>query len=71
VTVALFASAIFTGGAAASAAAAPLADQGRFGLIFFLCGAGATLLAAGGAVLRARFVAAPGAGVEEPAPVAL
>jgi predicted MFS family arabinose efflux permease len=71
VTVALFASAIFTGGAAASAAAAPLADHGRFGLIFFLSGLGATFLAAAGAVLRARFVAAPGTGVEEPAPVAL
>ena len=70
VTVALFASAIFTGAAAASAAAAPLADHHRFGLIFLLCAAGATLLAAGGGVLRARFVAVPGRGAEEPAAVA-
>ena len=71
VTVALFAGAIFTGGAAASAAAAPLADDGRFGLIFLLSALGATLLAAGGAFLRARFVASPAAGVEEPAPAAV
>jgi predicted MFS family arabinose efflux permease len=71
VTVALFASAIFTGGAAASAAAAPLADHGRFSLIFLLSAAGATVLAVVGATLRARFVAEPGAGTEDPAPVAL
>jgi predicted MFS family arabinose efflux permease len=71
VTVALFASAIFTGGAAASAAAAPLADHGRFSLIFLLSAAGASVLAVVGATLRARFVAEPGAANEEPAPVAL
>ena len=71
VTVALFASAIFTGGAAASAAAAPLADHHHFGLIFFLSAAGATLLAAGGAVLRARYLAAGRPGGEEPAPISL
>ena len=71
VTVALFASAIFTGGAAASAAAAPLADAGRFDLIFLLCAFGAALLAVGGAVLRARFVTQPGGPADEPAPVAL
>ena len=60
VTVALFASAIFTGGAVASAAAAPLADHGRFSLIFLLAAIGAIVLAAGGALLRARYVSAPG-----------
>ena len=54
-TVALFASAIFTGGAAASAAAAPLADHGQFSLIFLLAAIGAIALAGGGALLRARY----------------
>lgn len=58
VAVALFASAVFVGGAIASAAAAPLADHGRFGLIFALDAGGAALLAVLGATLRARYVTA-------------
>jgi predicted MFS family arabinose efflux permease len=57
VTVSFFASAIFIGGAIASAAAAPLADHGRFSLIFVLSAAGAAVLAVAGAALRRRYVA--------------
>ena len=69
VTVSFFASAIFVGGALASAAAAPLADDGEFGLIFVLSAAGAVLLAVGGALLRQRYVAghAAAAAGERPA----
>jgi predicted MFS family arabinose efflux permease len=58
VTVSFFAGAIFTGGAVASAAAAPLADDGRFSLIFLAAAAGAALLAVVGSWLRARYLAA-------------
>ena len=58
VTVALFATAVFVGGAIAAAAAAPLADHGRFALIFALDAGGAALLAVVGMTLRARYVAA-------------
>jgi predicted MFS family arabinose efflux permease len=68
VTVALFASAIFVGGAVASAAAAPLADDGDFSLIFAMAAGGAVLLAVLGTALRARYVAArhPAAVAGEP-----
>ncbi|HYF25512.1 MAG TPA: MFS transporter [Baekduia sp.] len=56
-TVSLFAGAVFTGGAVASAAAAPLADAGRFSLVFLLGAAGAGVLALGGPPLRARYLA--------------
>jgi predicted MFS family arabinose efflux permease len=69
VTVSLFASAIFVGGALASAAAAPLADDGHFGTIFVLAAMGAALLAIAGAGLRQRYGAA--AGSEEPAALAV
>ncbi|HEX8122844.1 MAG TPA: MFS transporter [Solirubrobacteraceae bacterium] len=55
-SVSLFASAIFVGGAAASAAAAPLADADRFALIFALSAVLAGVLAVAGATLRARYV---------------
>jgi predicted MFS family arabinose efflux permease len=70
VTVSLFASAVFTGGAAASAAAAPLADHGRFGLIFLASAGGGAVLAVAGALLRARYVATVHPGEPEPAAVA-
>jgi predicted MFS family arabinose efflux permease len=69
--VSLFASALFTGAAIASAAAAPLADDGRFSLIFLLAAAGAALLAIAGSALRRRWHAAGRAEAgAEPEPVA-
>ncbi len=70
VTVSFFASAIFIGGAAASAAAAPLANDGWFSLIFLVAAVGAALLAIVGSTLRARYPAGaqhPGAAGESTA----
>jgi len=56
VTVSFFAGSVFVGGAVASAAAAPLADQGHFSAIFLGAGVLAFLLATVAAWLRARYV---------------
>jgi predicted MFS family arabinose efflux permease len=58
VTVSFFAGSVFVGGAAASAAAAPLADGGSFSLIFLVAAVLALLLATAGAWLRSRYVSA-------------
>ncbi|HEY5142234.1 MAG TPA: MFS transporter [Solirubrobacteraceae bacterium] len=73
VTVSFFASAIFIGGAVASAAAAPLANAGRFSLIFLVAAVGAAGLALGGSLLRARYAAGSeqAAAADESAAVAL
>ena len=57
VTISFFAGAVFTGGAIARAAAAPLVDAGRFSAVFFAAAAGAVLLAIVGSQARARFLA--------------
>ena len=56
VTVSFFAGSVFVGGAVASAAAAPLADQDQFSAIFLGAGALAFLLATVAAWLRSRYV---------------
>jgi predicted MFS family arabinose efflux permease len=74
VTISFFAGAVFFGGALASAAAAPLVDQGRFSAVFLIAALGAAGLALVGPLLRSRYLASrrPGlrAGDGEPAPVA-
>ena len=56
VTVSFFAGSVFVGGAVASAAAAPLADQDQFSAIFLGAGVLAFLLATVAAWLRSRYV---------------
>jgi predicted Na+-dependent transporter len=56
----LFVCAIFTGGALASAVAAPLADDGHFRTIFVSAAVGAVVLAIMGSVLRGRWMADTG-----------
>lgn len=74
VTVSFFAGAVFSGGALASAAAAPLVDEGRFSAVFLAGAAGAFTLAVAGPLLRARYLEARpaplGPGEPEPAPAA-
>lgn len=72
VTVSFFAGAVFSGGALASAAAAPLVDEARFSTVFYAAAAGAFALALVGPLLRARYLLArpPGAVAPEPATVA-
>ncbi len=57
-TIAFFAGALFCGGAAASALAAPLAERGAFATIFAGTAAGAVVLAVSGALLRRRWLLA-------------
>lgn len=71
ITVSFFAGAVFTGGAVASALAAPLADQGRFSAIFLACAAAALALALGGSLLRSRWVARRAAVVGDEGPLAI
>jgi DHA1 family inner membrane transport protein len=56
VTVSFFAGSVFVGGAVASAAAAPLADQDLFSAIFLGAGVLAFVLATVAAWLRSRYV---------------
>ena len=73
VTVSFFAGSVFVGGAVASAAAAPLADQGHFSAIFLAAGLLAFLLATLAAWLRSRYVSAVHAdrGADGAAPASL
>lgn len=57
VTISFFAAAVFTGGAAATLLASPLADEGRFSLLFLGAALGALALAALAPGLRARWLA--------------
>jgi predicted MFS family arabinose efflux permease len=56
VTISFFAAAVFTGGAVATLLASPLADEGRFSLLFLAAALGSLLLAALGPALRARWL---------------
>jgi predicted MFS family arabinose efflux permease len=71
ITVSFFAGAVFTGGAAASALAAPLADAGRFSTIFLACAAAALALALAGSLLRARWVVRRADAVADDGPLAV
>lgn len=57
VTISFFAAAVFTGGAVATLLAAPLADAGRFSLLFLAAALGSLLLAGLAPGLRARYLA--------------
>ncbi len=57
VTISFFAGAVFTGGALASAAAAPLVDAGRFSVVFLAAAIGAAVLAVVGSLARGRYLA--------------
>ncbi|TMR20639.1 MFS transporter, partial [Nonomuraea zeae] len=54
-TIAFFASALFVGSAVASWAAGPLAEQGRYGLLFWLAAGAAIPLTAVAALTRRRY----------------
>ena len=56
VTISFFAGAVFTGGAIASAAAAPLVDAGRFSVVFLAAAVGAAGLALVGSLARGRYL---------------
>ena len=56
VTISFFAGAVFTGGALASAAAAPLVDAGRFSVVFLAAAIGAAVLAVVGSQARGRYL---------------
>ena len=56
-TISFFAGAVFTGGAIASAAAAPLVDAGRFSVVFLAAAIGAAVLAVVGSLTRGRYLA--------------
>jgi LPXTG-motif cell wall-anchored protein len=56
-TISFFAASVFLGGAAASAAAAPLADTGHFSAIFLGAAGMAAVVALAGSLLRSRYVA--------------
>lgn len=58
VTISFFAGAVFTGGALASAAAAPLVDAGRFSVVFLAAAIGAAVLALVGSRARGRYLVA-------------
>ncbi len=62
VTISFFAGAVFTGGALASAAAAPLVDAGRFSAVFLAAAIGAAVLAVVGSLTRGRYLAERPAG---------
>lgn len=62
VTISFFAGAVFTGGAVASAAAAPLVDAGRFSAVFLAAAIGAAVLAVVGSLTRGRYLAERPAG---------
>jgi len=69
ITVSLFSGSIFSGAAVASALAAPLADDGRFSVIFLSAAACAVALAVAGAALRRRYGASGAQAPEPPAPL--